>query len=269
MKQLNFSNRLSQNYALLSKKERQIGEFILANRSTITQWTIKDLARLTGSSNATISRFCQKLNYTSFGEFKTLILQENDSDPDQTMHLPERIASYYTELIHSSMQLINSEEFKALLEQVRHANKILICGLGSSGLSAEELKGRLVRMGIAADLALDPHTMLMSASLLTKRDLLIAISNSGKSQSVIEACIMAKKEQTPVYAITNRNHTPLTETSDKAIFTSENLSILDKKFINSQISIVFFLDVLCYALLEDPSYLKNRQKTVEVLDLDD
>jgi len=49
MQNLNFSNRISQNYSLLSKKERNIAEFISKHLPEITHWNIKYLAKLTDS----------------------------------------------------------------------------------------------------------------------------------------------------------------------------------------------------------------------------
>lgn len=267
MQNLNFSNRISQNYSLLSKKERNIAEFISKHLPEITHWNIKDLAKLTDSSISTISRFCHKVGYTSFAEFKTFVAQELNTEQNEKLEVPETIASYYNQLIQSSTELMDIHQLRALVNTIDQANKILICGLGSSGLSAEELKSRLIRMGLNADVALDPHKMLMSASLLDENDLFIGISNSGTSQSVIEAGKAANHVGAPVFTITNRNHTPLTEISDGVLFTSENQYITDERFINSQISIIFILDILCYSLLKNPVYLDNRNKTLQALKL--
>lgn len=117
------------------------------------------------------------------------------------------------------------------------------------------------------DVVTDPHMMLMDAVLLKKYDLMIAISNYGKTQAIIDACTIAKKEQATVFVITNQNHTPLTNIADQVLFASDRTSIPDDQFINSQLSIHFILDVLCYVLLENKSYKENRKKTLAALDL--
>lgn len=109
------------------------------------------------------------------------------------MQVPVKIASYYTQLIHSASQLIETKQINDFVEAIHLSNKILICGVGNSGLSAMELKYRLVRMGLIVDVVTDPHMMLMDAVLLKKYDLMIAISNYGQTQAVIDACTIAKK----------------------------------------------------------------------------
>ncbi|WP_034552570.1 MurR/RpiR family transcriptional regulator [Carnobacterium funditum] len=263
---LNLSNRISQNYNLLTKKDKHIANFILENQKKVHSWNIKDLAQLTGSSNATITRFCHKLNYQSFPEFKTLVDQELKTTPEPAK-LTEKITDYYNQLIYSSSQLINPLQITELMQAIQKANKIMICGLGSSGLSAMELGNRLTRMGLVIDAVTDPHMMVMSATLLIEGDLLIAISNSGESDAVVQTCETAKKEHATIFAITNRNHTSLTEVATDVLFASDNRTIVDERFINSQLPIYFIMDILCYALLENETYLANRKKTLLALEL--
>lgn len=262
---LNLSNRISQNYSFLTKKDKHIANYILENQKNVSTWNIKDLAKLTESSNATITRFCHKLYYQSFSEFKTLVSQELQLKPAPAQ-LTEKITDYYNQLIYSSSQLINPLQIATLMQFIQKANKILVCGLGSSGLSAMELGNRLTRMGIAIDAITDPHMMIMSATLLDENDLLIAISNSGETDAIIQACKTAKKEKSRIFAITNRNHTSLTEIATDVLFASDNRTIVDERFINSQLPIYFILDILCYALLENEPYLINRKKTLLALD---
>ena len=265
---LNLSNRISQNYSLLSKKDKHIANFILENQKDVDSWNIKDLARLTEASNATITRFCHKLNYKSFSEFKTLISQELQLAPAPEL-LTEKITDYYNQLIYSSSQLINPKQITALMQAIQKANKIVVCGLGSSGLSAMELGNRLARMGLVIDAVTDPHMMIMRSTLLTEGDLLIAISNSGETDAVVQACETARKEKATIFAITNRNHTSLTEIATDVLFASDNRTIVDERFINSQLPIYFILDILCYALLENETYLANRKKTLRALELNE
>ncbi|MGB3160330.1 MurR/RpiR family transcriptional regulator [Carnobacterium sp.] len=263
---LNLSNRISQNYSLLTKKDKLIANFVLENQKDVDLWNIKELAKLTDASNATITRFCHKLKYQSFSEFKTLVGQELQLTP-APVQLTEKITDYYNQLIYSSSQLINPLQISGLIEAIQSAHKVVVCGLGSSGLSALEFGNRLARMGIVVDAVTDPHMMIMSATLLKEGDLLIAISNSGETDAVVQTCETAKKEKATIFAITNRNHTSLTTMATDVLFASDNRTIVDERFINSQLPIYFILDILCYALLENETYLANRIKTLLALEL--
>lgn len=264
MQDLNLSNRISQNYSLLSKKEKNIADYVLARQEDIDQLSIQHLAAAVGTSNATITRFCHKLNYRSFAEFKSKLFQEQHKKP-LGLQVTSTIADYYSQLIQSSAELIETDALNDLIEQIKSAKRILICGLGSSGLTATEFKYQLMRMNFNVDAITDPHMMLMNATLLGENDLLIGISNSGETSAVSEACVVAKKEKANIFSITNRNHTTLTELSDGVLFTSGVHSIPDERFINSQLAIHFIIDIICYTLLEETPYFAARAKTLHAL----
>ena len=259
MDHLNLANRISQNYHLLSKKEKLIANYVLEKQNKIYSISIKDLSANVKTSNATITRFCHKLNYRSFAEFKSLIHQEQ-AQPTDT--LTSKISVYYNQLLDSSAQLLESSIVDKLIQVIKKANKILICGLGSSGLTAMEFKYQLMRMGFIVDAETDPHMMLMNATLLTENDLFIGISNSGETKEIIDAAKLAKIKNAHVFSITTKNHTELTKFSDGVIFTSGMNSISDERFINSQLPIYFILDIVCYTLLEEEIYYQNRNKTL-------
>lgn len=52
-----------------------------------------------------------------------------------------------------------------------------------------------MRMGIVIDAVTDSHMMIMSASLLSEEDLVIGLSNSGRTLEVSDALNTAKKEE--------------------------------------------------------------------------
>ncbi|MGX7420484.1 MurR/RpiR family transcriptional regulator [Carnobacterium gallinarum] len=264
MQDLNISNRISQNYSLLSKKEKAIADFVLTKQAKIDDMSIQDLAAAVHTSNATITRFCHKLSYRSFAEFKTKFFQEQHIKPT-TLQIPSKIADYYSRLISSSAELIEPAALKDFLKRIRSAKRIIICGLGSSGLTATEFKYQLMRMNFNVDAITDPHMMLMNSALLDKEDLLIGISNSGETTAVIDAVKIAKNEAASIFSITNRNHTTLTNLSDGVLFTSGIHSIPDERFINSQLAIHFIIDIVCYTLLEEDTYFASRKKTLETL----
>lgn len=267
MDHLNLANRISQNYHLLSKKEKLIANYVLEKQKKIYSISIQDLAASVETSNATITRFCHKLNYRSFAEFKSLLHQEQ-AQPIDALQVTSKISVYYNQLLDSSAQLLESSIVDKLIQVIKKANKILICGLGSSGLTAMEFKYQLMRMGFIVDAETDPHMMLMNATLLTDNDLFIGISNSGETKEIINAAKLAKKKNVHIFSITTKNHTELTKFSDGVIFTSGMNGISDERFINSQLPIHFILDIVCYTLLEEELFYQNRNKTLLSLNHD-
>lgn len=263
METLNISNRISRNFRVLSSNEKKIADYILKNIDFVAKSSITNLSKMIGTSNAAISRFCTKLDYQSFSELKTMLRHEQSYEIAPSS--PSQIVSYYNQILQSSSELIESSSLAAFVTTIKRAQRVLICGIGNSGLSAQEFKNELCRMGISADAVIDPHQMLMSASLLSEEDFMIVISNSGATEAVIRACKKAKENKATVFALTIQDHTALTKICDGILFTSSIVSIADNRFINSQLSIHFMLDVIYYTLLENPLYRRNRDTTLAAL----
>lgn len=59
----------------LSRSEHAIANYVLANVHTIPSLTITELAARSGVSPPTITRFCRKIGYVSFEEFRLDLAQ--------------------------------------------------------------------------------------------------------------------------------------------------------------------------------------------------
>ncbi|MCG8484455.1 MAG: MurR/RpiR family transcriptional regulator [Clostridia bacterium] len=259
MSHLNFKNRLQYYGMQLSKSEQKIADFIIKHHKEVVLYSSDDLAQKNGTSKSTISRFCKKLGYRNYNEFLTLLSSENEPQPliDDPV---QKIMHYCNQVYLSSSELIDINVLNQFIHQIKSANQILICGIGSSGLTAIELSMRLVHMGLVAKAITDSHLMKAQTQRFSSKDLLIAISTSGTTQEVIEACNIAKEIGTPICAITKTNYTPLTNLSETTIFVSDVSQINDPQFINSQLSFLYLIDILSYILLLDPEYSDNFNK---------
>ena len=105
-----------------------------------------------------------------------------------------------------------------------------------------------MRMGIKGSVSTDAHQMKISASLLSSRDMFVAISNSGETLELIEAAKIARNQGAYVVVITNFEGSALTKNADLVLITTAQSSNNDSKFINSQIATLFLLDIVSYLL---------------------
>lgn len=215
-------------------------------------------------SPASITRFCKKLQFNSFQELKYALLKEASSK-GKNQSTPTIIIGYYESIIQSTVQFITDEQIKNITRLIMNANKVVFCGIGNSGMIAQEFNSRVERMGISSQSIIDSHRMILKASMLQDDDLLICISYSGETQSIVDTAKLAKENGVKVIAISNYENTSLAKTSDETILISSYLYMDDEKFINTQISSLFVLDILTYELLQNEQLLNNRKKTLDVI----
>ncbi|WP_096185659.1 MurR/RpiR family transcriptional regulator [Evansella halocellulosilytica] len=256
--------RIQIKYHSFSPGETKVADFVLNNKEGILNIHIKDLASATGVSVATITRFCKRIDCKSFVDFK-ILLRDAVELLGEAENLIEEVDTIYHSIIRSSHKLLEQEKLEVASNWIQEAKSIQVYGLGSSGLSATELKYRLMRMGYTVDAHTDSHLMLMNAALISEGDLVIAISNSGKTREMIEAVELAKRDNAKVLTITNFEKTPLSNLSDLILFSSNLKQYEQRDFINSQLSILYILDLISMVLLQEDRAMENRKQTLHAL----
>lgn len=262
---MNFENRIQKFHSLLTDNDKKIATYLLAHKDdNIINYTITDLSEEIYVSPASITRFCKKLKFNSFQELKYAILKDV-SKKDHHVSTSHIIFGYYEAIIQSTLQFITEAQIKKITDMMKQANKIIFCGIGNSGMIAQEFNSRIERMGISSQSITDSHGMILKSSLLGKQDLLVCISYSGETQSIVDAAKLANANGTSVIAITNYEDTKLAKLSDEIVLISSYLYMDDEKFINTQVSSLFILDILTYELLNDDKLLHNRRKTLDAI----
>ncbi|SMF90602.1 transcriptional regulator, RpiR family [Paenibacillus uliginis N3/975] len=257
-------DELQLQYQSLSLKEKEIADYIVQHKSSIQNINIRELADHTHSSTSTITRFCKKIHCDSFVDFKIRLSREAEK-PSGDSNGFTQVQSLYNEIVNATADMMNQGDFENVVRMIKTAQRVQVYGLGSSGLSALEFKYRLMRMNITIDAMTDSHMMIRSAALLNENDLIIGLSNSGQTTEIIDALKIGKRNGATTISITNYNHTPLTDISDISLFTPSLHRMGDTHFINSQLAIIYVLDVLSMLLLNDEKLFRKRQDTLETL----
>ncbi|WP_158737935.1 MurR/RpiR family transcriptional regulator [Alteribacillus sp. YIM 98480] len=252
------------NYPKLSKMEKRIADYIMEHKEDLLNIHIGELAENIGVSEATITRFSRKVGCKNFVELK-ILLRDVVERHSETTGIIGSVDDIYDTVLQSTRQVLDEKALQIAVSWLEKANSIHIYGIESSGLSAEEMKKRMLRMGYKVDAHTDSHVMLINSSILGSEDVILAISNSGETREVIDACQLGKKQGAKVISITNHDQTPLSKTSDILLFTS-NLKIHEAKgLINSQLSMIYVLDILSMMLVQNEQAAKHYKKTVNAL----
>jgi len=260
---MNFENRVQKYKSYLTENDQKIINYLLENKETILSQSIVYVAEGANVSPASITRFCKKMEFRSFQEMKFSIGGETPRIHHEGTF--STIYQYYQTIIKSTQQFISEEQTDKIVSLIKNANRVLFCGVGNSGLIAVEFNSRIERMGIRSRAVTDAHGMIMETSLLDKNDILICFSNTGETKSVINSAKLAQKNNIFTIAITNHDETLLTNYSNEVVLISSYKYIDDEKFINTQISSLFVLDILTYELLQNEQLLNNRKKTLDVI----
>lgn len=257
---------IHENYKLFSAKEKEIANYILKYKTNINNITITELSKKIGASTSTITRFTKKIKCESFVDMKMKLNSSNlVSNKINNDDLFFNVHNYYSEVINRTKLLLNKDQIYSLIEDIKNAKKIYIYGVGSSGLTATELMQRLLRMGFNVSSVTDSHMMIINSAIVSQDDLVIALSISGETQEVVNSLRVCKKNKAKTIGITSSKSSSLASFSDE-LFLIYNSNFLDQnRFINSQFSTIYLLDLISTILLKDRDLNEKMQITIDAI----
>ncbi|UOQ83473.1 MurR/RpiR family transcriptional regulator [Gracilibacillus salinarum] len=258
-------NEIQLKHQTLTETEKKIADYVVRHNEHLLNIHIKELAGQIDVSVAAITRFCKKIGVGSFVEFK-ILLRDAVKEKEEVHDAIHEVHQIYNSVINSTNSLTNIADYQLASEWILEAKRIHVYGLGSSGLSAEELKFRLSRMGLNINTHLDSHSMIIASSILNKDDVVIAISSSGQTKEVVDAMELASRREAKIISITDYSESSLTKSSDLMLYTSSVKSYHAQGFLNSQLSILYTLDILSMLLAEHQHSMETYQKTLQALD---
>lgn len=253
-------------YATFTDKEKAIASFILSETRLVRNMTITELAHRTETSGATITRFCKKISCENFVDLKMKIhMIYKEIEPVESVTTHSNVYHYYSEVIGRTKELINLDKIYQVVNWIKQVDKIYIYGIGSSGLSALELMQRLLRMGLNVHAVSDSHMMIINSSIVTSKDLVIGISISGETKEVIKSLKNCKQNDVKTVSITCFEGSSIANYSDLILPVYNTSFINNKRFINSQFSTMYLLDLISTLLLEDEGLNAKYQLTVDAI----
>lgn len=267
--------------------EEKIANYILQNKESVTKLSVKELAQAADSSAASVVRFCKKLNYQGYQDFKISLIKdiqdfenqnktkiyEDIAVDDEIEEIMEKLAHDNINVIENTINLLSVEQLKKAVAAVEKADNIYIFGIGASGLVAKDLEYKLMRIKKTVIYYSDTHAQLSSAANMESTDLAIAISYSGQSLEVYEALKTAKKRGAETIAISKYGNNPLNELANIKLQVAGSEKNLRLGAITSRIAQLTAVDILFVAFAKKDfskisDYLKNTRESVEHFKID-
>ncbi|BFU60366.1 MULTISPECIES: MurR/RpiR family transcriptional regulator [Rodentibacter] len=277
----NILNTISSLYESLTKTEKKIADTILMSPDLVVQCPLSEIAAHLNVGEATFVRFCRSIGFKGFSDFKLELsielatkdnldnpLLETDIDQaDSSYHIAQKLQNAISNVVSESINLLDFKQLEESVKAIRQANRIFLFGVGSSGITAEEAKNKLMRIGFQVDATGNNHFMYMQAALLKPNDVAIGISHSGCSQETAHALKIAKQNGATTVAITHSLRSPVTESADFVLVNGNKQGKLQGDSIGTKIAQLFVLDLI-YALLvqsEQDRAVQTKQKTLNVI----
>ena len=243
----------------LTDAEKRVARFIVNNREDVIYLTVSELAVQSGSSEATIVRFCKSMGYRGFQDFK-INVAKNTTDSqtgsneavkqdDSASTIKRKIFNSRIQALSETQSVLSDKEFERAANALANANRIEMFGVGASAYVAMDMKHKFLKYGIKCGVELDADTQAMSASLLGKGDVAIGITYSGRSSLTIRSLRLAKERGATTITLTGHARSPALKVSDIVLFTTAKETLYNSDAFASRVAEITVLDALLTAIL--------------------
>ena len=248
-------------YNTLSKNQKLVANYILENRNKCVRMTLSELGKECNLSETTIIRFINKLDYTSYQDFRLDMAQDLSRQDvveseetakdyqeiksgDSIEEIKQKVISIASSAICDINKLVDLDRVTEATKLIEKARKIMFFGAGGSGVIATDVYHKFLRCGKNVINESNSHIALIHASQLTAEDLLILISHEGESKEVLECGRLAQKQGAKVLAITSYMNSDLAKLADLCIFSSTNDSAYYTDAMVSRLVQLVIMDML-------------------------
>ncbi|MDR2417431.1 MAG: MurR/RpiR family transcriptional regulator [Treponema sp.] len=197
--------------------ERRIADYLISNPHDILKLSIIQIAEQTNSSSAGIVRFCQKIGFDGYKSVKSALAHDliqsfqtlsddgsySDISPsDSARNIIDKVFSNQIRAIEETGKMLDIAAFEDAIALLDRAHRIDIFGFGASGLVAQDMQQKLIRIGKYSFAYADVHLQFTAASSLTPDDAAVFISYSGKTRDIISCMRYVKELGVKIIAIT-------------------------------------------------------------------
>ncbi len=279
MENTNLIKAISESLGSLRKSERKVADFVLRDPSVILNMRIIDLANQSQVSEPTVLRFCRALGYDGFQSFKLQLArylgssgiysQFSVSDTDSIADVSKKVFDSTLGSLIAVREELDIAALESAIEALAIAERVEFYGFGASGSVAIDAQHKFFRLQVSAAAYTDPHIQHMSAISLKSGDVVVAISQSGRSTALIQSLKLAREAGATVIGLVP-DQTPVADLCAIPIHINveENQHVFSP--VSSRIAHLVVIDVLAMgvaqhrgSLLQD--HLKRLNRSLKSL----
>jgi len=188
----------------MRKSEAKVANLVLQNPLAMVEKRIVDIAEDADVSEPTVVRFCRAVGCKGFQDFKLSLAQQLAASPsfgqiavkdsDSTKELSQKVFDSTVDSLLKVRDNLNLKNIDRAIRKLNEAKRVEFYGFGASAAVAADAQHKFFRLRINSVCYSDPHLQNMSASSLGKDDVVIAISQSGKTQALIDSIKLVQKQ---------------------------------------------------------------------------
>lgn len=279
MQSPNLIRRIADNKSALRKSEAKVASFVLDNANQAIHMRIVDLASQSGVSEPTVIRFCRAIGFDGFQSFKLQLAQHLSlgdvftqfavDDKDTIADLRNKVFDTTVGSLLTVRDELDVVALETAITTINQAKRVEFYGFGASGSVAADAQHKFFRLQVSTAAYTDPHIQHMSAISLGKDDVVVAISQSGQTQALLQSVRLAMEAGATVIGLAPQD-TALSKLCSIPLYVNVEEDLQAIAPVSSRIAHLVVIDVLATGvarhrkpLLKD--HLKRLHKSQKAL----
>jgi RpiR family carbohydrate utilization transcriptional regulator len=217
---------LTTRMASMRPSERKVAELVLLEPAQVAQLSMASLAASAGVSEPTVMRFCTALGFEGFQAFKFALTEalaigipvtHSAIRPDDAVPaIAAKIFDHTLSSLDRARRSLDTAAVTAAVDLLLEADAVLFVGLGASGIIAQDALQQAVLLGVPCSAPVDLHQQFMAASMCRPGTVVVAISNTGRTRSILDIAAQGRRQGAKVIGVVGRP-SPLHDLADVAV----------------------------------------------------
>ena len=199
--------RIEASLPSLAPAEQRVARLVLSDPRAFANLPISELAARSQVSKPTVVRFCRSVGYNGLSDFKLKLagsVSEGVPFIHRSVDTDDKTGDVVVKVIDNTVAAFLKYRNDASVNAIERAAEMLVAacnanrriefyGVGNSGIVAQDAQHKFFRLGVNAIAYSDGHMQVMAASILAPGDVVLLISNSGRTRDLMDACDIARR----------------------------------------------------------------------------
>ena len=238
----------------LKGADKKVAGYIIDNPESIIYQSLNEVALKSGVSEPAVIRFAKKIGLKGFQDLKLQLsrdfvepvrmIHEEINPDDDIRTMVQKVFGSNIQTLRDTQDVLDEKEMERTVTAMEKAKRIYFVGVGTSGPNANDAFHKFFRLGFNCNCYTDSHLQIMAASLLTPKDVVVAISHSGSTKDPIETLEVAKDRGATTIVITNNSISPITKLADIVLNTASRETRFRSEAMASRIAQSVIIEAL-------------------------
>ncbi len=253
---MNLIDKIKTELDNLTPGERTAAEYILQYPFDAVRFGSSTLADYAGTSRSNVVRFCKKMGFLGFAEFRYELnrtLKQNKQLPPAPAVQQMTVLQEYLTGFAKLEKFYHSTQLQDIARLVVEARRILVLGCYHSFFSAQQLAFRLNRAMLDAHAISDVSIMQAYGDILKQGDLVIIFSVQGRKSSYEAQLKEYRAAGVKIVIITVTPHCQLEVFANQMVVLPAIAQEYSSDMIDDMPTFYLFIELLMEAVQKLPS----------------